>query len=1277
MAATPGPVDAAQAIGYPDLPITARRDELIEAITHHQVLVVAGATGSGKSTQLPKLCLEAGRGSLDERNGRHRWIGHTQPRRIAARAIGARLADELGPAWEGRVGVKVRFTGEVAPPTRVKVMTDGILLSEIRRDRELRRYDTLIVDEAHERSLNVDFLLGYLKGLLPRRPDLHVIVTSATIDTARFAAHFDDAPVIEVEGRSHPVEIRYRPLDPGGTPTDHADDVAPRDQNTAICDAVRELHREHRGDMLVFCSGEREIRDAAAAIGDLGLADTEVFPLFARLSNAEQQRVFQAHRGRRIVIATNVAETSITVPGIDAVIDVGTARVSRYSARTKVQRLPVEPVSQASANQRAGRCGRTGPGVCIRLYSLDDFDARPEFTQPEVQRTNLAAVVLQMATLRLGEVRGFPFIDPPPDRNVRDGIALLEELGAVDPSLPSTARGWVTPIGRRLARLPIDPRLGRMLLAAAAEGTGGGLGHRRGTLHPRPRESPADRRDAARQAHAVHAHPSSDFLSLLNLWRHLEVRRAEHSGNRFRRMCRDEFLNPVRVREWQDLHGQLLSAMRDLGERPNTVAASEDSIHRALLAGLLSHIGERDDRERAGVPGSPSGRGARGDADRHRRGVREYRGARQATFAIGRDSVTSKAPPPWVMAAELVETNRMWAHTVAPVQVRWIERVGAHLVRRSHSEPEWDRARGAAHTLERITLYGVVLEPRRRVGLARIDPTGAREMFVHHALVLDDWDTHHRFVEHNREVRAEAERLVARTRRGDLLVERDRLYDWFDERIPPHVTSAAAFDKWWQQARTEHPDLLCLSVRDLVDADVEADLDTTGFPETWETAGLRLGVDYEYDPVDERDGVVITVPVAAIARLSQDEFDWLVPGLRVELVEALLRTMPKPLRRLFVPIPEVAAEVAATLDPTSGTGPVVGVRAALNAMLSDPLPPDALAIERLPARLRPTFRVVDAAGSELGSGPDLAGLAARFADVSRSDSAALGADLMREGLTTWPSPPLPAVVSDSTGVGRAYPALADRDGRVDVVMCATVGEQATTNWDGIRRLLRLGAHAPARAVDAALTDRDRRLMDTTGVQRKVDWYHDVVHCALDAVMTAHGPLPTDAEDFDRLRAEVADRLGGLIAEIGRHAVRHLEAIAAIRTRLASMYSERLDTTVRDATEHLDRLVFEGYLTAVGHERLADLTRYLTALEHRLATAGNDIARDGRRTHTCRSVEAAYDRLCETVPWSPEVEALAWSLEELRVATFAQHLGTATPVSAVRIERRIRRLAGAS
>jgi len=1257
------------AITYPpDLPISERRDDLVAAIGAHQVLVVAGETGSGKSTQLPKLCLEAGRGAKDATTGRGGWIGHTQPRRIAARSIAERVAEELGSEVGQAVGYKVRFNDEVGTDTRIKVMTDGILLAEIQRDRELQKYDTIIIDEAHERSLNIDFLLGYLRQLLPRRPDLKLIITSATIDTARFSEHFDGAPIIEVEGRTFPVEVRYRPLD------DPDDPAGPKDQVEGICDAVEELRREVDGDILVFCSGEREIRDAAAALGDLHLPGTEVFPLFARLSAAEQHRVFERHAGRRIVLATNVAETSLTVPGIRSVIDPGTARISRYSYRTKVQRLPIEDISQASANQRSGRCGRIGPGIAVRLYDEEDFEARPEFTEPEIRRTNLASVILQMANLGLGDVASFPFVDPPADRNIRDGIALLEELGAVDPDQYGT-RKWLTTLGRRLVRMPVDPRLGRMVIEA---GTNGCLHEvmviTAGMSIQDPRERPFDHRTQADQQHVRFNHPDSDFLSYVNLWNYLGEQRRERSSNQFRKMCRNEFLNYNRIREWQDIYEQLRRATKQLGFKPNTVPAKPDAVHLSLLSGLLSHIGMKDTPEKGREPRGRDG-GRDGREQRDRRGTREYIGARQARFTIAPGSVLAKNPPNWVMAGELVETNRLWARTATRIDPAWVERLGEHLAKYTYSEPWWERERGAAMTHERVTIYGLTLVSGRRVPVARVDPAMARDLFIHHALVEGDWDTHHKFMDRNAVVAGEAERLEARARRGDLIVENQAIFDFYDQRVPDQVTTGAAFNQWWKDERRANGKLLDLTLDDLLADDAHAAVDPHAFPEVWHYGAHDLPITYEFDPTSEADGATITIDAGIVGQLEPAAFDWNVPGFRDDLVDALIRSLPKQLRKLFVPVPETVAVIGERITPDNG--PVLeSVRRELNRLITEPLPVDAFDLDALPKHLRPSFRIVDTDGRELAIGRDLRALAKQVHAEATAIVATVDTGLEQRGLRTWTFGDLPRTVERNVNgrVITAYPALADDGDSAAIVACTSSDEQIATMWAGTRRLVRLAMPAPARQVDSLLDQRTKNAMAQSPVQPKVDWYNDIIGCALDHLIAeAGGPVWTGAA-FERLVDAVRDRLHDTLVTVTASTAKLIALHSSIRRTLNQLVAAPMASAVTDVREHLDRLVYEGVLTGVGFAKLDDIDRYLRAIERRLANLPNNPKRDADLMERCRKLEAEYENLAETVSPSDDLEALAWALEEFRVSSFAQQLRTPIPVSEKRIRNEIHRLA---
>jgi len=1236
---------AVPAITYPELPVSDRRDELAKAINDNQVVVVAGETGSGKTTQLPKICLELGRGIRGT-------IGHTQPRRLAARTVAQRIADELGASLGDAVGYTVRFTDQASDRTLVKLMTDGILLAEIQRDRRLLRYDTLILDEAHERSLNIDFLLGYLRELLPRRPDLKVIVTSATIEPERFAAHFNGAPIVEVSGRTYPVEIRYRPLEVEAVADDDTDDpddpdheivrTEMRDQTEAIVDAIAELEKEPPGDVLVFLSGEREIRDTSEALRSSFDEHTEVLPLYARLPTAEQQKVFAPHTGRRVVLATNVAETSLTVPGIRYVVDPGTARISRYSRRTKVQRLPIEPISQASAAQRAGRSGRVAPGVCIRLYSGEDFASRPRFTDPEILRTNLAAVILQMAALQLGDIEQFPFLDPPDARSIRDGVLLLQELGAFDRA------GAITELGRRLARLPVDPRIGRMILQADAEGCVREVLVLAAALSiPDPRERPADRDEAARQKHARFADERSDFITYLNLWRYLREQRKERSGNAFRRMCREEFLHYLRIREWQDLTGQLRSIARDIGIRESDEDADPTSIHAALTAGLLSHIGLRE-----------------GDS-------RDYTGARNTKFVLAPGSVLTKRPPRWVVVAELVETSRLYGRIAARIEPEAVERIAGHLVHRSYSEPHWDPQRGAVMAYERVTLYGLPLVPRRRVNYAQIEPELARELFIRHALVEGDWQTRHHFFRDNARLREELEEIEERARRRDLIVGDDDIYAFYDARVPAEVVSARHFDAWWRKQRRRTPDLLTLTRDDLLRTE-----DTAGDqPDTWQAGDLSLPVTYRFEPGAEDDGITVHVPVEVLARLGGDEFAWHVPALREELVTALIRSLPKDLRRNFVPAPDTARAVLATLEP--GTDPLLrSLQRALQRRTGVLVPIDAFDLDKLPSHLRVTFAVESADGSEVARGKDLEALQEQLAAPARQAVAEAVADgLERSGLRGWPDDldELPRTVERVSGghTVRGFPAFVDMKSTVDVRVFATTAEQDAVMGPGVRRLLRLTVASPVKTIERQLNPRARLVLGGNPDGSLAALLDDSV----DAAVAVQAPAPVwSRAEFEALRQRVADALVATTLDIVGRVEKVLGAAHEVEVALPAKASAAQADAIADIRAQLDRLLPRGFVAATGATHLGDLTRYLTAISRRIERLPQGVNADRERMTRVHAVQDAYDELRQAL--SParaaavDVRDIARMIEELRVSLWAQQLGTARPVSEQRIYRAI-------
>ena len=1237
---------AVPAISYPDLPVSEHRAEIAKAITENQVVVIAGETGSGKTTQLPKICLELGRGIRGT-------IGHTQPRRLAARTVAQRVADEVGTPLGETVGYTVRFTDQASDRTLVKLMTDGILLAEIQRDRRLLRYDTLILDEAHERSLNIDFLLGYLRELLPRRPDLKVIVTSATIEPQRFAAHFHDAPIVEVSGRTYPVEIRYRPLEVPVVDDDSDDPDDPdheivrteiRDQTEAIVDAVRELATEPPGDVLVFLSGEREIRDTSEALSGVVDSNTEILPLYARLPTAEQQRVFAPHTGRRIVLATNVAETSLTVPGVRYVVDPGTARISRYSRRTKVQRLPIEPISQASAAQRAGRSGRTAPGVCIRLYSEEDFAGRPRYTDPEILRTNLAAVILQMAALQLGDIESFPFLDPPEQRSIRDGVQLLQELGAFD------SAGAITDIGRRLAQLPVDPRLARMIVQADTEGCVREILVLAAALSiPDPRERPSDREEAARQKHARFADEHSDFVSFLNLWRYLREERKARSGNAFRRMCREEFLHYLRIREWQDLTGQLRSIARDIGirESDDPEPADPARVHAALTAGLLSHIGLRE-----------------GDS-------REFSGARNTRFVLAPGSVLTKRPPRWVVVADLVETSRLYGRVAARVEPEMVERVAGHLVQRSYSEPHWDGKRGAVMAFERVTLYGLPLVVRRRVGYAAVDPVVSRELFIRHALVQGEWQTRHHFFADNARLRTDLAELEERARRRDLLVGDDEIFAFYDSRIPPQVVSARHFDGWWKKQRHRTPELLTFTRDDLL----RADDDVADRPDNWRAGDLSLPLTYRFEPGAADDGVTVHIPVEVLARLGGDEFGWQVPALREELVTALIRSLPKDLRRNFVPAPDTARAVLA--DIQAGDEPLLDtLQRELHRRTGVLVPISAFDLDKLPAHLRVTFAVEGPDGAEVARGKDLDALQRQLAGSTRRAVAdAVASDLERTGLRAWPDDldRLPASVERIVGghLVRGYPAFVDAGTSVDVRVFATEAERDAAMRVGTRRLLRLAVPSPVKSLEKALDPRTRLVLGANPDGSLTALLDDCADAAVDVL--AARPVWTKA-DFTALRDRVAAALPSTTKDILTRVQKVLTALQEVQITLPDKPSVAQAEAIADIRAQLAGLVTPPFVTTTGAARLVDLTRYLTAIGRRLDRLPQAPQADRDRMHRVHAVQDAYTELLQalspTRAAADDVRDIAWQIEELRVSLWAQQLGTPRPVSEQRIYRAI-------
>jgi ATP-dependent helicase HrpA len=1260
-------------ISYPpELPVSQRRDDLARAIAENQVVVVAGATGSGKTTQLPKICLEIGR----ER------IAHTQPRRIAARSIAERIASELGVELGGVVGYQVRFDDRSARETRVKLMTDGVLLAEINRDRDLRRYDTVILDEAHERSLTIDFLIGYLAQLLPRRPDLKLIITSATIDPESFARHFSSAdgrpaPIIEVSGRTYPVEIRYRPLtpfvtqdgdedvdaggpDPAVAPESRTGDATgggePKDLMEGIAGALDELHGEAPGDVLVFLSGESEIRDAEDALRDRPA--TEVVPLYGRLSAADQHRVFDTARApgirHRVVLATNVAETSLTVPGIRYVVDAGTARISRYSTRAKVQRLPIEAISRASADQRSGRAGRTSPGIAIRLYSEEDFARRPAFTDPEILRTNLAAVILQMMSLGLGDVTAFPFLQPPDSRGIKDGVDLLRELGAVD------AAGRLTRIGRSLAALPVDVRFGRMLVEAGRNGVVREVAAIVAGLSIQdPRERPLARRAQADQAHARFTDPTSDFLALLGLWNHLDQKQRELSGSAFRRLCKAEYLNYLRVREWQDLYRQLLRASKPLGIVAGETQGSVDpaGIHRALLAGLLSRIGIRD-REK-----------------------RDFLGARGQRFVVFPGSGLAKKTPEAIMAAELVETSRLFARTVAAIDPAWAEPLAGDLLSRSYSEPHWEKKQGSAIVFERVTLFGLPIVARRRTQLSRIDREEARELFIRHALVEGDWpysirgNALYEFDRANRRLRAELEELEERTRRRDILIDDEAIVAFYDRRIPAEVSDVRAFERWWKDTRAAEPDRLTLTRVDLLDED-DDQIDESAFPGEWEQGPHRLPLRYLFEPGADDDGVTVEIPLALLAGIDPAGFDWLVPGLREELVTALLRSLPKPLRRAVVPagdwarrlLPEIEAEFPRPLAEVLAER----IRAITHAVVSA----TDFNAERLSPALRMSFAIIDPRGRRIALGKDLGALRESFAEPAREEVAVVtvpaGRELERSGLTSWDFATLPEILEGAQGTSmvRGYPALVDEGASVGIRVFATASDQERSHPGGVARLLALSVPSPTAYVQQHLTGPEKLALAAGPYPSTAALLDDALLAVVDEI--AAGRAPRDRAAFDDLRAEISTRLIDELFEAVSGTARVLTAAREADRAIAAASSLSLMAPLADARAQLEGLVYPGFVRAGGLARLRRIPVYLAGIVHRVSRLAENPGRDRAWLTEVETAVALYRDAGGPLPLepgtSPALVAVRWMLEELRLSLFAQHLGTAGPVSVQRIRK---------
>ncbi|HHF5208557.1 TPA: ATP-dependent RNA helicase HrpA [Haemophilus influenzae] len=1214
------------------LPVSQRKAEIQKLLSEHQVIVVAGETGSGKTTQLPKMCLELGFGNLG-------MIGHTQPRRIAARSVAARIAEELETDLSGLVGYKVRFNDQISDDTQIKLMTDGILLAEIQNDRFLNQYSCLIIDEAHERSLNNDFILGYLKQLLPRRRDLKLIITSATIDVERFSKHFNNAPIIEVSGRTYPVEMRYRPV------VEEND----QDQLQGILNAVDELQAEGRGDILIFMNGEREIRDTAEALQKQNLKHTEILPLFAQLSAQEQNKIFHPSGLNRIVLATNVAETSLTVPGIKYVIDPGTARISRYSYRTKVQRLPIEPISQASANQRKGRCGRVSEGICIRLYSEEDFNSRPEFTDPEILRTNLASVILQMTALGLDDIEAFPFVDAPDKRHIQDGVKLLEELGAFETvQTKSGEKRLLTRVGLQLAQLPVDPRLAKMILSAVNFGCVYEMMIIVSALSIQdPRERPQEKQQASDEKHRRFTDKKSDFLAFLNLWRYLQEQQKALSKNQFRRQCQKDFLNYLRIREWQDIYHQIRLTVREMGLPINSEKAEYQQIHTALLSGLLSHIGLKEAEKQ------------------------QYLGARNAHFAIFPNSVLFKKQPKWVMAAELVETSKLWGRMVAEIEPEWIEPLAEHLIKKSYSEPRWSKSRGAVIADEKVTLYGVPIVAARPVNYGAIDPTVSREIFIQSALVEGGWNTKHKFFKENQRLVQEVEELEHKSRRRDILVDDRTLFEFYDQRIGTEVVSQKHFDTWWKKAQQKDPELLNFERSFLINDDAEQ-VSKLDFPNFWHQGNLKLKLTYQFEPGTDTDGVTVHIPLPLLNQVEMTGFDWQIPGLREELVISLIKSLPKSYRRNFVPAPNYAQAFLSRAVPLEK--PLLDTLIyELRRMTGVTVEAEHWNWEQIPSHLKMTFRVVDENGKKIAESMNLDELKFNLKDrVQESISAVADDGIEQSGLHIWSFADLPQCYEQKQrGFSvKAFPAIVDEKDAVAIKLFETEFEQSVAMQQGLRRLLLLNVPSPIKYLHEKLPNKAKLGLYFTPFGRVLDLIDDCIACAVDKLIADFGGFVWDEAGFEKLRDFVRENLNEVTVDIAQKVEQILTLTYQLNQRLKGKMDFTMAFALSDIKSQLAGLVYQGFVQKSGYDRLPDLQRYLQAIDKRIDKLAQDVNRDRAAMLRVEQVQQAYQQLLaklpKSKPISDEIAEIRYMIEELRVSLFAQQLGTKYQVSEKRV-----------
>lgn len=1228
---------AVKNIEFPEnLPVSQRKAEIQKLIAENQVVVIAGETGSGKTTQLPKMCLELGLGTKG-------LIGHTQPRRIAARSVAMRIAEELNTEPGGVVGYKVRFNDQISEQTQVKLMTDGILLAEIQTDRFLNQYDTLIIDEAHERSLNNDFILGYLKQLLPRRPDLKVIITSATIDVERFSRHFNNAPIIEVSGRTYPVEVRYRPI------VELKDEESEQDQLQGILNAVDELQAEGRGDILIFLSGEREIRDTAEALEKQDLKYTEILPLFARLSAQEQNKIFHPSGLNRIVLATNVAETSLTVPGIKYVIDPGTARISRYSYRTKVQRLPIEPISQASANQRKGRCGRVSEGICIRLYSEEDFNNRPEFTDPEILRTNLASVILQMTALGLDDIEAFPFVDAPDKRHIQDGIKLLEELGAFE--FKSTKFGekrQLTAQGKQLAQLPVDPRLAKMLLSAVNLGAVHEVMIIVAALSIQdPRERPQEKQQASDEKHRRFADKKSDFLAFLNLWHYIQEQQKALSKNQFRRQCQKDYLNYLRIREWQDIYHQIRLTVREMGLPINSEPAEYQQIHTALLSGLLSHIGLKESEKQS------------------------YLGARNAHFAIFPNSVLFKKQPKWVMAAELVETSKLWGRMVAEIEPEWIEPLAEHLVKKSYAEPRWSKSRGQVVADEKVSLYGVPIVNGRAVNYGSLDPKTSREIFIQSALVEGDWNTRHKFFFENQKLIREVEDLEHKSRRRDILVDDRTLFEFYDERIGTDVVSQKHFDSWWKKASAKDPELLNFEKSFLINDDAQK-VSQLDFPNWWHQGNLKLKLTYQFEPGTDADGVTVHIPLPLLNQIEMQGFDWQIPGLRHELIVALIKALPKSLRRNFVPAPNYAEAFLGRV--TNFDKPLAETLSyEFRRMTGVSVEVEEWKLAEIAPHLRMTFRVIDEKGKKIAESMNLDELKFSLKDqVQQSISAVADDGIEQSGIHIWNFDALPQVFEQKKQgfTVKAFPAITDEKEAVGIKLFETEYEQSVAMQQGLRRLILLNVPSPIKYLHEKLPNKSKLGLYFTPFGKVLDLIDDCIACAVDKLISDFGGFVWNEQDFEKLRDYVRENLNDITVDIAQQVEKLLTLTFELNKRLKGKMDFTMAFALSDIKSQLAGLIYPSFVAKTGYARLPDIHRYLQAIDKRIDKLAQDVNRDRAAMLRVEQCQQAYQQLLaklpKSKPQSADVLEIRYMIEELRVSLFAQQLGTKYPISDKRV-----------